>query len=224
MLTAKKILEQIERLTADLIKTGLCEAQNFPSLKQYSGNIEEIGITHADNSVFLKSIPYIEMLKRMYETKSFNIKMIDGALISLLYRFKNNLLVAHRLSFFPCPDLETFQSEPELYLDDEIYIDITDRRIVTIPIRFDFDNDEKVYKPIEHPISHLTLGQYANCRIPVTTALTPYQFISFIIMNFYHTAHLKYVGKFSVFRDFFEQTIFEKERELIHIHTPIYKK
>ena len=147
--------------------------------------------------------------------------MIDGALLTLLYRFKNNEIVAHRLSYFPAPDLVAFQNEPEIYMEDEIYSDILDQRIVTVPLRFDFDNDEKTYQPIEHPISHLTLGQYENCRIPVSSALTPYQFITFITVNFYHTAHCK--SHLNIYKEKFKDSIFPEEQEFLHINAPIYR-
>ena len=155
------------------------------------------------------------------EKKIYNIKMIDGALLTLLYRFSNDRIVAHRLSYFPAPDLIAFQNEPELYAEDELYVNILDRRIVTVPIRFDFDDDDAVRCPLEHPTSHLTLGQYKNCRIPVSSALTPYQFISFIITNFYHSANSK--SDLQEFKDKFDESIFPEERELIHINTPIYR-
>jgi len=224
MLTADKIYNQINILTAELIRTGLCDAQNFPSRKKYADNIEEISVNEADHSIFLKSIPYFEMFKRLHETRTYNIKMIDGALISMSYRFKGNCLIAHRLSFFPSPDLEAFHNDPELYFRDELYADIIDKRIVTIPIRFDFSNDEKTFKPIVHPVSHLTLGQYKNCRIPVSSALTPYQFLQFVIMNFYHNAHIKLSNHSSIFRGCFDATIFKEEKELVHINTPILMK
>ena len=220
MLTPKSICGQIKSLTNDLIISSLCEAQNFPSIKKLSKKITEIGITHSDNSVFLKSISYAEMYQEVLNRNAYNIKMIDGALLTLLYRFKNNKIVAHRLSYFPAPDLVAFQNEPELYMTDEIYMDILDKRIVTVPLRFDFDN-EKAYKPIEHPISHLTLGQYENCRIPVSSALTPYQFITFITVNFYHTAHNK--NHFNIYKEKFEDSIFPEEREYLHINAPIYR-
>lgn len=221
MLTPKKVREQIEQVTIDLIEVGLCDSQSFPSLIKYSGNIEEIGVTNSENSIFLKSLSYQEMYEQLLKNKIYNIKMLDGALISMLYRFKDNMLVANRLSFFPSPNLETFQNEPEIYLEDELYGDILDKRIVTVPIRFDFDNDDMVYEPIEHPISHLTLGQYKNCRIPVSSALTPYQFISFIVMNFYHTAHNKYGHKLKAFKESFDITIFDEEKHIVHMHAPI---
>lgn len=41
------VLNQINRLTTDVIKVGICEAQNFPSMKSYPGDIREIGCTRA---------------------------------------------------------------------------------------------------------------------------------------------------------------------------------
>ena len=223
MLTADKIYNQINTLTAEIIETGLCDAQNFPSRKTISGNIEEISVSNTDHSIFLKSIPYVEMFRRLNETRTYNLKMIDGALISMSYKFVRKRLVEHRLSFFPSPDLEMFQNDPDLYLDDEIYNDIIDKRIVTVPIRFDFDYSDGAFEPKLHPISHLTLGQYENCRIPVSAALTPYQFLLFIISNFYHTAHIKSSDRFSVFKDCFSVTLFEEEKELLHVNVPMYK-
>ena len=221
MLTPKGIYAQITRLTTDLIESSLCDAQNFPSITDLSENTTEIGITHSDNSIFLKSIPYAEMYQEVLKRNAYNIKMIDGALLTLLYRFKNNEIVAHRLSYFPAPDLVAFQNEPEMYMEDEIYLDVLDKRIVTVPLRFDYDNDEKTYQPIEHPISHLTLGQYENCRIPVSSALTPYQFITFITINFYHTAHSK--SRLRIYKEKFKDSIFPEEREFLHINAPIYR-
>lgn len=224
MLSSKIIYNQIQRLTKELIETGLCDAQNFPSMNKRSGGVEEIGVGRADNSIFLKSISYSEMYYELVKNKIYNAKMIDGALIYMLYRFENNKLLTHRLSYFPAPDLEVFQNEPDLYLEDEIYVDILDKRIVTVPFRFDFDRNEGVYKPVDHPISHLTLGQYENCRIPVSAALTPYQFVSFVMRNFYHTAQVKCGEKFTVFKDKFEKSIFDEEVEILHVSTPNYNK
>ena len=223
MLTSKVIYSQIQKLTAELIETGLCDAQNFPSMVKRNGGIEDVGITAADNSLFLKSIPYLEMYYELVRKKIYNVKLIDGALLYMLYRFEDNRLLMHRLSYFPAPDLKSFQNDPELYLEDEIYADILDKRIVTVPFRFDFDRSEGVYKPIEHPVSHLTLGQYEHCRIPVSSALTPYQFIAFVIRNFYHTTQSKYGEKFTVFKEKFANSILDEEFELMYICTPNYK-
>lgn len=217
MLTPRKVCTQIQRITTALILSGLCEAQNYPSLRKYPGGITEIGITNSDNSAFLKSIPYEEVYREARKKKAYNMKMIDGALITLHYRFYNDDLIAHRLSFFPNPSLEAFQNEPLLYLEDELYVDVLDKRSFPVPFRFDFDNDEKIYKPIEHPISHFTIGQYKNCRIPVSSALTPYQFIKFVTSNFYHAVYLKHDLSSLKDGEIFQDCIFEEEREIVYL-------
>ncbi len=225
MLTAKDVFKHINDLTREMIEITLCEDQNFPSIKNHPGKIEEIDIANCNNnsSIFLKNIPYQEMYRILCEQRIFNIKMIDGALIHMQYRFKNKKIENHRLSFFPAPDLELFQNESEIYYEDEIYNDILDKRIVTVPLRFDFDISEKVSSPIIHPVSHFTIGQYKNCRIPVSSALTPYQFLKFIIMNFYNTAYEKYSEKISIKKDCFDVTLYPEEKEIVNICTPVYR-
>lgn len=191
--------------------------------RAYGGNVEEIGIGSSNTSVFLKSIPYFEMFRQARESRMYNVRMIDGALILMQYRFHKNTLVAHRLSYLPSPDLDAFQNEPEIYLEDELYAEVVDRRVVCVPVRFDFDNNPTICRPIEHPVSHLTLGQFKNCRIPVTAAVTPYQFMSFVVSNFYHTAFTKYNSHFPVRKESFEPTVFEEEREVMHFRTPEYR-
>lgn len=219
MLRPRDINKQLILLTSALIESGLCEAQNYPSIINCPHNITEIRVSEKDYAIFLKSMTYPEMYRAALRNKLYNIKMIDGALLTLLYRFYHNQIIAHRLSYFPAPDLVAFQNEPELYEEDELYADILDRQIVTVPIRFDFDIEAS--HPLDHPTSHLTLGQYKNCRIPVSSALTPYQFISFIATNFYHSA----ISELCLpqFKAGFAESISPEERELVHINTPIYR-
>lgn len=224
MLNVDKIYRQIRNLTADLIATGICDDQNFPNIIKLSGNCKRIGIADMNTNIFLKNVAYKDMYDEMNKMRAFNIKMIDGAMILMQYRFHKQQLLACRLSFFPSPDLQEFQNNPKIYLEDEIYTDVVDKRIVSFPIRFDYDNSSEVVREIEHPMSHLTLGQYKNCRIPVSSAITPYHFLSFIVVNFYHTAYKKYSSKLTCYKECFEDSIVDAEREIMHVNTPIYKK
>ena len=67
--------------------------------------------------------------------------------------------------------------------------------------------------------SHLTLGQYENCRIPVSLAVSPYQFMEFILRNFYHTAQNKSYFHLTKYADEFEKSIVSEEEALIHVCT-----
>lgn len=70
-------------------------------------------------------------------------------------------------------------------------------------------------------LSHLTLGQYENCRVPVTAPLTPYWFVAFVLRNFYHTAFTCYAQDLPLFDNDFEETIDPTERSVIHVQVPL---
>lgn len=231
MLVAKDIFLQIKKITSNLIELGLCMDQNFPSMKKLNHSIEEVNMCSIESSynssIFLKNISYGDMYYELCRRRMYNIKMIDGALIQMQYRFNGNSIESHRLAFFPSPNLDIFQNEPDIYFEDEIYSDILDARIVTVPLRFDFDDSEdqngnKVAIPVIHPISHLTIGQYKNCRIPVSSVITPYQFIEFIIRNFYNTAFELYSDKLIRDKNCFDVCICADETKIFNICSPVY--
>lgn len=215
-MTLLEIKQQIDKITSELMLYSLCDEQNYPII---SNNIISFENARGNLSKALKNVPYSDIYNELNKNKAFNIKMLDGALILMLYEFeksrKLDKLNKHNLSFFPSPNLEAFQNEPEIYEEDEIYADIISKNIVPFPIRFDFDPLN--HQIIEHPKSHLTLGQYKNCRIPVTAPLTPFEFIEFILRNFYNTAYHKYSNKLNFSKKYFDETIEPKERQIPYL-------
>jgi len=222
MTLSANIYRQIEVLTEDIIKTGLCNDQNFPNILVKNNHVK-VSISNMNTTIFLKNISYIDMYEELNRLRAFNLKMIDGAIILLQYEFDADNIVKSRLSFFPDPSLLTYQEEFEIYDGEELYADMIYKQKVCFPIRFDFDCDEKIHKVVEHPKSHLTLGQYMNCRIPVSAPLNPYHFLTFIIRNFYNTAYKKNSNKLSKYNACFEETILDAERKIIHLNIPIIK-
>ncbi len=219
MLNPESIRKQVESLTADLIGVSLCSDQQYPKLKR-NKNLVEVNFGQVDLSIVLKNRPYLEIYNELERNRFYNIKMLDGAIIHLMYRFKDGVLESHRLAFFPSPNLEEFQNNPDIYELDEIYADIIMKNIVPFPIRFDFDIRDGVVKVLEHPASHLTLGQYKNCRIPVSGPLTPYCFIHFILINFYNTAYKKFSNKLTKFKEAFNESIHDLEKNICHLKIP----
>lgn len=180
----KQIEMQLRSLITALISHGLINNQNYPSLRETSGNVVEIDFGESNKSIALKNVNYRELYEELNETKSYACQFLDGAIVQMMYRFRRGELESHRLAFFPNPFLEEYQNNPELYEKDEIYAHLTQKNIVPFPIRFDFDSRENITKDLLHPKSHLTLGQYKNCRIPVSAALMPQTFIHFLVRNF----------------------------------------
>lgn len=222
MPTPQDIKIQIERLVSKLIESGLSDDQNFPVEKSATAKVTEITFSGAHHtSVAMKDTSYVDIYDRLKKERAYTVRMVDGALIQMMYAFNGSELERHRLAFFPSPHLEEFQNAPEIYLEDEVYADIVAKNIVPFPIRFDFDSREGVYKTLGHPKSHLTLGQYTNCRIPVSAPLMPIHFIEFLLRNFYNTAHNKYCNNLTLHKkDIFKVSIVAEERDVVHIQIP----
>jgi len=216
MTRLEEIKQQIDKITSELISYSLCSEQNYPTI---SNNVISFGNASGNLSIALKNVSYSDIYEELNKRKAFNIKMLDGALILMLYEFeksrKLDKINKHNLAFFPSPNLEAFQNEPEIYEEDEIYADILYKNIVPFPIRFDFDPLN--HQIIEHPKSHLTLGQYKNCRIPVSAPVSPVEFIKFILRNFYNTAYHKYSNKFRFSKQSFPETIAPEECQIPHL-------
>lgn len=221
MPTADEIKRQIDGIVRHLVEIGLANDQNFAIRRNQEGNHIAVTFPQAEHvSVAMKDRAYSEIYDVMAQERAYSIKMPDGALIQMMYLFDGLLLERHRLAFFPAPHLEEFQNNPDIYLEDDIYADVVARNIVPFPLRFDYDSRTTVFREIEHPKSHLTLGQYENCRIPVTSPLTPCLFMDFIVRNFYHTAFHRYADRLPRYDETFAESILISERGLIHIKIP----
>ena len=215
------IRQQINRIVTYLVEVGLASDQNVAIMPAGRGSITEVTFPHSrEVSITLKKRNYSEIYQHLALERAYTVRMIDGALILLRYEYESNLLKRHILGFYPSPDLEDFQSDPDSYLQDAMFADITAPNIVRFPIRFDFDCSEGTCVPIKHPRTHLTLGQYSLCRIPVTAPLTPYCFFSFVLRNFYNTAFEEYESKMPSFSEVFENSIYLQEESLVHIRIP----
>lgn len=214
----KKTLKQLQQITVKMVALGLCNDQNFVSTHGRVGGNFEITVNNATSvSVALKNIAYRDIYRELDKGRCFNLKMLDGALLALRYRFRGGEVCEHSLSYFPSPDLEHFQNDSEIYRSDEVYADVIGRDIVPFPVRFDFSDEAGRFVEVHHPYSHLTLGQYRNCRIPVCSPLSPFTFVGFILRNFYNTAFCKYSDEIPSGDLLFENTISANEREIPHI-------
>ncbi|MFT2089505.1 DUF2290 domain-containing protein [Paraglaciecola sp. 2405UD69-4] len=208
-------MDDLKSITSSLIRHGFSEDQNYPSMKKVGNQFHISFAGFQDISIALKDVAYQEIYHKLDELRQYNVKLLDGALIQIFYCYENDELTKHRLCYFPAPTFESFQNEPELYLDEgNIYADIIQKSILPVPIRFDFAPNDA--EPIIHPSSHLTLGQYKNCRIPVTSPLCPSTFVNFILSSFYSTAYLEIPATFSSRR--LQKTIHVDELSFLHIN------
>lgn len=215
-----RIMDQINARIDHLVTIGLADDQLL-AFRRQRGELIEITFPNAALvSVALKNEAYDNVYRTLVRERVFNIKMLDGALIQMMYEFSGSRLQRHRLAFFPAPHLEEFQSSPDIYLDDELHGDVVARNVVPFPVRYDYDAREDHYVELEHPKSHLTLGQYEHCRIPVSAPVTPHWFLDFILRNFYHTATARYADALPGGGDLFAKSILPAERRVVHVAIP----
>lgn len=215
-----RIKTSLDRLIGKLIDAGLCNDQNFTMIRS-SGRRHEVTFGGAEYvAIALKDIDYPDLYRELDAARSFTMKLLDGALLQLMYSFAGDRLLQHRLAFYPSPGLLPFSDDPDGYLGDDSFIDIIRRRIVPFPLRFDFDDRQGIPIDVVHPRSHLSLGDVKNCRIPVTAPLAPRQFVEFVLRHFYQSSEHDFVSGLPPHDQGFGSTITENESRLMHMVVP----
>lgn len=218
--TPKSIKEDIDGLISELIGKGVCDDSNFSAIRT-SGSKADVTFSGSEHvSIGLGDIEYAEIYRELADKRSYNMRLVDGALLQMMYRVEGDELLQHRLAFYPSPSLLPFQDDPDAYMRDELFIEIVQRRIVPFPMRFDFDAREGVYIDVAHPKSHLTLGDVKGCRIPVSAPLTPRWFVEFILRNFYQTETHDFIGGLPQHKIKFPMSITRNEVGLMHMVIP----
>jgi hypothetical protein len=216
-MTPQRTLQHIRDITTLLISRGLVDHQHYTS-DVTLGGIRHIGIAGSpDLSISMRDISYEEIYISLFGAGAYHLRMIDGALIQLLYSFDRRGLLSHRLCFFPSPSLQTYDEAAQLYEDDELFADIFAINAVRAPLRFDFSAADNEFVEVDHPRSHLTIGQYEGCRIPVTGPVTPLRFMRFILRNFYNAAYATVNLDARATQTSFPDSITELEKSLLYI-------
>lgn len=219
MLGPEKTEKQIRNIILSLVGSGVADDQNLPVTQFIQDSIIKISFSGAKGvSIAKKNKPYNEIYDKLKGCRAYTLKLLDGAIIQMSYTFKGQKIIGHRLAYFPSPYLLGYQNNPKIYSQDLIYADIVAKNIVSFPIRFDFD--PKNFIANDHPKTHLTLGQYKNCRIPVSAPLTPICFMRFILQNFYNTAYKNYTEILPSSRDSFKKTIVRSEKKVAFLCVP----
>lgn len=213
---ARAIHRELMDLTVDLIELGLVDHQNYPSIIEGSDDSWQVARSHAQLHLSLKDRPYEDVYLDLIGAQSYSLLFLDGAMVEFSYQGSGDTVIRHRLAYLPSPSLRPFQDDPELYLLEQHFVEIVGHQVVPVPVRFDFDNRIGVPTDVIHPVSHVTLGQYRHCRIPVARPLSPKTFVEFLLNSFYSTPDSERIAlKGHV--PLWESTITPRERGGVHI-------
>lgn len=179
-----KTIQEYNSQISYLLNGWLTSRSN--QFKQIAGrNLVELTTPTPNNlSISLKDIPYKEMYSAILAHNNYHVLFADGGLIQLNYLFeKSGVLIKHRLAYFPAP-VEELPTDINLDEEDIKVAELLNSNRMIVPVRFDFDPNG--WSGINHTKTHLTLGAYKNCRIPVSEPLGPKAFIQFILSSFYN--------------------------------------
>jgi hypothetical protein len=213
----QQVCQQIRDVINLLVREGLADHQIYPATTKVGQQTQVVIPGSPDLSVSLKGEPYTRIYDELRKAEAYHIRMIDGALIQMLYTFQGRKLISHRLAMFPSPLLEMYDAIPDDYDTDQWYSDIVGEFSVKFPVRFDYSASDKKYTDVEHPKCHLTLGQYEGCRIPSASPLTPLRFMRFILRNFYSPAYPPVNMDAISLRTKFDECISPNERKIFHV-------
>lgn len=219
----RRVVREINGATAALIESGLADDQNPAYESQVGAGDYLVRYSpHGGLGLASRNTPYSETYRELRQARSFNVLMLDGAMLQMEYEFRERRLVRHRLAFLPSPDLLEYQNNPEIYMQERMYADVVEKGVVTVPCRFDYDGREGIAVELDHPASHLTLGQYTACRIPVSASVTPHAFVDFVLRSFYKTASSVLDVRLPKPLLRFEVCITPVERRTVHIGIPTH--
>ncbi|WP_157571768.1 DUF2290 domain-containing protein [Nocardioides alkalitolerans] len=217
---------ELNEATRFLLARGLLSSYNTAHKQNPRHGVRELVASYwrADPPKMVGSVPHAELHRELTARNSFDLRFLDGALMTFKYEFSasgKGQLRRSAVSFLPSPDLTVFQEDPELYLGDALFGDVVDEGAVTVPLRFDYDAREAVVEELRHPVSHLTIGSYKHCRIPLTCGASPYYVIEFVLRAFYQTPTLAWSSDLPGPRtEPPVATISDLERTLIHVALP----
>lgn len=220
MPTVKRVTDQMNERIGRLVETGLADRVQFGFPRPAGKRVDVTFPNAAHVSTALKNVKYSDVYRLFVRERVYNVKMLDGALIQMTYEFTGDRLQRHRLAFLPAPHLHEFQNSPDVYLHDELHGDVIARSVVPFPLRCDYDGRDERHVEVAHPKSHLTLGQYEHCRIPVSAPVTPHWFIDFVLRNFYHTPSRRDADRMPAGGETFDESMAPAERRVMHVVVP----
>lgn len=220
-MTADGVTSRINGIIRYLVEAGLATDQRFAFRRTLHSGIQEVTFGGGETvGAALKGMDYEYVYGVFLDARAYNVRMPDGALVQMMYRFQNESMLSHRLAFCPAIRLERFQREPEMYMSDEPFGHEVGRVVVAFPMRFDYHSAEERHRPVVHAKSHLTLGEFPECRIPVSAPVSPRWFMDFVLRNFYDAPGHRYADKLPGGGRSLGRSIDPQEQAVIHLVVP----
>ena len=219
MTTAENVAAEVRGLTVHLVESAIIRDYYWPTTRRN----RSMSTVSFDNDQYvaeaMKLDTYTYIYTHLADRRAYNLMMLDGALVQFMYRFDRRSLAGHRLAYLPVPDARQLH---DVFGDsrDGHLAAVTSRRAVPVPLRIDYDASEGRHRPQTHPKCHLTLGEHRSCRIPVSSPMTPYRFMDFLLRSFYDDGERAYANHLPKSKCQFTASIHVEERQIVHVVVP----
>lgn len=106
--------QYVDELTSALIEIGLADDQNPAIIINLRTNTSLVSFSGAGAiSAAMRSDDYEAIYRSLASVRAYNSKLLDGALLQLMYEFSSGKLLRHRLAFFPSLTCCLFRKSPK---------------------------------------------------------------------------------------------------------------
>jgi hypothetical protein len=96
---ARAVKQDLDGIIAKIIERGVGDDSNFSVLKQ-AGTSWEVTFAGSEHvSIAMDDIEYTDIHRELTVKRSYNLKLLDGGLLQLMYRFEGDWLAQHRLAW-----------------------------------------------------------------------------------------------------------------------------
>lgn len=216
MKNSKQIISEIQKdfglVVNSLLQKNLVRDYCSFSIKD---NNSQFSVTRPNrknesNILFDRTCSITDMTDILLENHEYNLLFYDKGIFQFEFEVYDGKIIKERFIFLKKQNKLWNKEEISLLDDDEIAEDWFSNEIgIPIIIRVDFDKHN--YVELTHPISHMTINNYEECRIPMRGPISISKFVNFILNIFYNDS----IDAFESLYDE-EITISDKECELLH--------
>ena len=209
---ANEVIASYKKIVNLLYENKLISKYNELSEKNF-GHKKIIEYCSKDNSsrcLYDSSISASDLYSQLYQSNQFNIEFADGSILLFECTIERKNIIKQRIVFIKIFDnLVAINADKNSWEYYQANDDEKNQLSFPILLRVDYNANEQKN---DHPISHLTISNIENCRIPIVANWGIDRFIEFVIHEFFHRYDICF-DKID-----FDSTIKEIEKKRIHIN------
>ncbi len=208
---ANEIIANYKKIIRVLCDNKLIRRYNELSEKN-SGHkkiIEYCSKNEKSKYLYDSTISATDLYSYLYQDNQFNIEFADGSILLFECIIEGKNIIKQRMVFIKIFDnlatIKDTEDSWEYYQSND-----EEKNQLSFPILLRIDYNANEQKK-DHPVSHLTISNIENCRIPITANWGIDRFIEFVLQEFFHRYDICF-DKIN-----FNPTIRDDEKKRVHI-------